>query len=300
MKIVYNIAIVLLTITGEICTVNAQKYLTGELSGSYPAGEYIVSGNIHVLPKTKLSFDPGSILRFENYTGIVVRGELICNGTSLKPIVFTSSRDIPSTRTMPEAFDWNGINVTSESNGITLENCLVAYSTFGLNIESIATPVSIKEVKFNNNGSASLTREKKMMPVTENLGISFVWPEIRSTPSASDSATKDSSGTDRPGQNTKKAAKKAGDKKVYAQPKNAWVRPVRITMGSAAAAGGIIWISGLLQSSNYKHQRDAVYTPFTPDWNSADKNYKNWGNIQNIGLGLFCIGAIGFSVTFVF
>lgn len=279
-------------------TALAQKYLTGELSGNYPAGEYIVSGNIHVLPKTTLTFDPGSTLRFENYTGIVVRGELICKGTSLKPVVFSSSRDVPSTRTMPEAFDWNGIKVTSEADGITLENCVISYSTFGLNIESNATPVSIKEVKFNNNGSASLTREKRMLPVTENMGISFIWPEIQKSKVVSDSIPSDTSPKVLP---TKKQKKPAQNKKEYAKPKGAWIQPMRISFGSAAAVGGIMWLSGYLQSTKYKNQRDgSVYIVQSPDWYTADKNYRNWGTVQNIGAAIFGIGAVGFTATFLF
>lgn len=304
MKILFTLAVILLALSGAISVINAQKYLTGELSGNYPADEYIVSGNIHVLPKTRLTFDPGCILRFENYTGIVVRGELICLGSSLKPVVFTSSRDIPSTRTMPEAFDWNGIKVTSESDGITLENCVIAYSTFGLNIESNATPVSIKEIKFNNNGSASLTREKKMMPVTENQGVSFVWPEIQQVKAMPDTMEKDSAAAPQPNKKTKKTAKKE-----YAKPKGAWKQPVRITFGSTAAVGGILWLSGYLQSGKYLNQREHVYDHFVkgtttnvvdPNWKNADKNYRNWVNIQNLGIGLFSVGAIGFSVTFFF
>jgi hypothetical protein len=296
LKILFTIAVTQLAIAGGISSVDAQKYLTGELSGVYPAGEYIVSGNIHVLPETTLSFDPGCVLRFENYTGIVVRGELICKGSAVHPVVFTSSRNVPSSRTMPEAFDWNGIKVTSESDGITFENCVIAYSTFGLNIESNATPVSIKDIKFNNNGSASLTREKKMMPVTDDRGISFVWPEIRQTGTMSDTGENDRSAGPPP---PTKKTKKVHLKKEYAKPKGAWIQPVRIAFGSAAAVGGVAWLSGYLQSGKYKHQR-TLEIPLTGDWHSADNNYKKWVTIQNIGAGLFCFGALGFSVTFFF
>jgi hypothetical protein len=298
LKIVPGIVTLLLIAGGGIFPVSAQKYLTGELSGTFPAGEYVVSGNIHVLPKTRLSFEPGCTLRFENYTGIVVRGELVCAGTVSKPIVFTSSRDVPSSRTMPEAFDWNGIKVTSESDGVTFENCLIAYSTFGLNIESNATPVSIKEIKFNNNGSASLTREKKMMPVTDNMAISFVWPEIQTTPAAADTAAKDSSSKSGSVRKTKKA-KKSISKGEIAKPRFAWKQPVRITMGSAAVVGGAMWVSGFILSENYLHQRNTG-KPYSDNWNYADKSYKTWGTVQNIGAGLFAVGAIGFTVTFLF
>lgn len=306
LKILFVFAASLFVLSGELSTICAQKYLTGELSGSYPAGEYIVSGNIHVLPRTRLSFDPGSILRFENYTGIVVRGELVCIGTSLKPVVFTSSRDVPSSHTMPEAFDWNGIKVTSEASGITFENCVVSYSTFGLNIESNETPVSIKAITFNNNGSASLTREKKMMPVTDNLGVSFVWPEILPPATISDTSSKDSSVINQKIHEKKKHKGKTAGKIQAAKPKFEWKPVLRITTGSAAAIGGIVWICGYELSSKYGHQQKVVYHHYladnveNPDWLAADKNYKKWLTVQNLGIGLFCAGTIGFSVTFLF
>lgn len=299
MKNLFTLAVTLLAICGAINTALAQKYLTGELSGNYPAGEYIVSGNIHVLPKTTLTFDPGSTLRFENYTGIVVRGELICKGTSLKPVVFSSSRDVPSTRTMPEAFDWNGIKVTSEADAITLENCVISYSTFGLNIESNATPVSIKEVKFNNNGSASLTREKRMLPVTENMGISFIWPEIQKSKVVSDTIPADTSPKVLSTKKTKKPAKKIQHKKEYAKPKGAWIQPARISFGSAAAVGGIMWATGFIASGQNLKITQNTNTP-DKERQAADGRLKNWLLVQNIGAGLFGVGAIGFSVTFLF
>lgn len=299
LKILSAITLSLLVASGGVFPVCAQKYLTGELSGTYPAGEYVVSGNIHVLPKTQLTFEPGCTLRFENYTGIVVRGELTCRGTSEKPVVFTSSRDVPSSRTMPEAFDWNGIKVTSESDGITLEHCIVAYSTFGLNIESNGTPVTIKEIKFNNNGSASLTRERKMMPVTDNMAISFVWPEMQAAAMVTDSVKKDSVPADRTVNKTRKNAKKTDMKKERAKPRLEWKAPVRITLGSAAAVGGIMWVTGYAISKKSMNDRNSG-VPFTPEWNRADKNFKNWVTVQNIGAGLFAIGAVGFSVTFLF
>jgi hypothetical protein len=79
---------------------------------------------------------------------------------------------------MPEAYDWNGIKITFEADTVSLEHCTIAYSTFGLNIESNATQVSLKNIAFIHSGSASLTRGKKLVPVQETTPVSFAWPEI--------------------------------------------------------------------------------------------------------------------------
>lgn len=308
MKISFIITATLLAASGGISAVHAQRYLTGELSGSYPSGEYIVTGNIHVLPKAKLSFEPGCLLRFESYTGIVVRGELICRGTAQKPVVFTSSRDVPSARTMPEAFDWIGIKVTSEAAGMTLENCVISYSSFGLNIESNATPVSLKEIKFSNNGSASLTREKKMMAVTDNRGISFVWPEMQAgTPESLLSTESDGAHTTVKTDDKQAAAKKNSVKKAVAPPP-AWVKPVRIGTAGTAALGGALWVIGVVQAGHYREILDADERLASNDpekmkiieRDDIERSFSTWAMVGNTGIGLFGIGAAGFAVTFFF
>ena len=257
----------------------AQKYLTGELSGKYPAGEYFVSGNIYVLPKTTLAFAAGSKLLFDNFTGIVVRGALVCKGTPGQPILFTSSiKDIPDAGTAAKPFDWNGIKVTAEASGITLEHCVVAYSTYGLNIESNITPVTITNVVLHDNGSASFSRGKKMMQVNENIPFSFNWPET-ATPAFD-----------------KNAVKEAGKKDL--RPKPAWKKTVRIAGISAAIAGGALWLTGYLRAEHYNSLIKpgtpiAMYKEYKDSWNS-------WVSVRNIGIGLSGLGAAGFAVTFVF
>ena len=272
----------------------AQRYLTGELSGTYPAGEYTITGNVHILPRTTLKFEPGSILRFENYTGFVVRGELICKGTQLKPITFTSARDIPSARNMPEAFDWNGIKVTSEASGITLENCTIAYSTFGLNIVSNATPVAIKDVTFHHNGQASLSRERKIMAIEESMAISFAWPEMGNGSSTTQITTVE------PTPDTQHVDKKKPKKiEVYKPPKPKWIMPVRIASGVAAGAGGIWAIVAEIQRINYSSKTTDPSIPLQERRDYGDK-IPGVELQRNIGIGLCCIGCAGFVITFFF
>jgi hypothetical protein len=257
----------------------AQKHLTGELSGNYPAGDYIVSGNICVLPKATLSFAAGSTLRFDNFTGIVVRGALVCKGTPGQPVLFTSSeKDVPDAGTAAKPFDWNGIKVTAEAATITLEHCAIAYSTYGLDIESGTTPMTIKNVIFHDNGSASFTRGKKMMQVNENIPLSFNWPETSMAAA---------------GKNTVKEAEKKD-----LRPKPAWKKTVRIAGISAAIAGGALWLTGYLRAEHY----NSLIKPGTTigQFNEYKDSWNSWVSVRNIGIGLSCLGATGLAVTFVF
>ncbi|MGA2506856.1 MAG: hypothetical protein ABSF80_05195 [Chitinispirillaceae bacterium] len=281
MKHVLPSVLLIIFAGGPLTGVLAQKYLTGELSGNYPAAEYSISGNVFVLPKTTLSFAPGSVLRFENFTGILVRGALVCKGTQQQPVVFTSSRDVPGgPGNAANAFDWNGIKVTAEAFGITLEHCIVAYSTYGLTLESNTTPVALKEITFHHNGSASFSREKRMLPVTENAPLSFNWPELPRAKTEGKKPAKQNAGN--------------ADK-----PQAAWKKTVRTAGAGAALAGGALWLTGHLCAEHYNNLMMKPGTPL-----AVANGYKNsrdgWITAGNIGIGLLAAGAAAFTVTFVF
>ena len=95
-------------------------YLTGELNGNLSGRNYVVTGNIYVLPHDTLSIAPGSRIRFESFTVIVVRGAFLCNGTAREPVLLTSVRDSLEGKP-PQPFDWNGVfgvSRSSESIGV--------------------------------------------------------------------------------------------------------------------------------------------------------------------------------------
>jgi hypothetical protein len=270
-------------------TASGQRYLTGELSGVYPADDYIITGNIHVLPRTSLRFEPGTTLRFENFTGIVVRGKLICKGTILRPIRFTSSRDILSSPIMPESFDWNGIKITPEASMVCLEFCTISYSTTGVEIALKTTPVILKEVTFHHNGSNALIREREQIPADENVPVSYQW-----LPSTDDSSALDDSVVV-PTPNAP-SVKKAHAKP--ARPPIQWKKPVLCATGGLTIAGGLF--SGAAYGLAYKYSRDYRHEK-DPDLKRplADKR-DNWLNASAIGLAVTCVSAVGFTLTYIF
>jgi hypothetical protein len=157
--------------------------------------------------------------------------------------------------------------VTPEASGIRLEYCAVAYSTFGLDIESAATPVSLREVVFRHSGTASITRERRTLSLRENLPVSFAWPETAA-------ATQ--------------PAKPA-----------AWKGPVRITGAVAAVAGGALWLTGHLRAEHFNSLMIRPGTPLTTG-NDYKDTRDSWVTVRNLGIGLFGLVAAGFVVTFVF
>jgi hypothetical protein len=271
-------------------SVYSERYITGELSGVYPADEYVITGNIYVLPRTTLRFDPGSTLRFENFTGMIVRGELICKGTILRPIRFTSSRDIPSSRIMPEAFDWNGIKVMPEAINICLEFCSITYSTAGLEIASNTTPVILNEVTFSHNGSASLTREREMITLEDNVPVSFRWPLEQEKDNMTGRHEDD------------RVADKT--KSVSTVQKSHDSKPIELKKPVMYASGGLTFVCGLAAAASYGlawyYDRKYDKAPPGSDFKSLKANRDHALLGSGIALAVASIGAVAFTVTYVF
>jgi hypothetical protein len=272
--------------SGPAC---AQRYLTGELSGIYPAGDYVVTGNIHVLPRTSLRFEPGSTLRFENFTGMIVRGELICNGTILRPIRFTSSRDNPSSKSMPEPFDWNGIKITAEAMNVSMAFCTISYSTYGLEIESKATPIIIEEVTFHTNGSASLTREREMVHVDEKVAATFRWMPVmepgESGPLATEPPEKIQA-NDRP-------------QKEKKQPSINWRRTCLYVSGGVGTAG-VLLAAGAYGMAYYYDRRYWADGTESSEQEAMRTKRDDCLFISYIGIAAATIGAVGCTLTLIF
>ena len=63
----------------------------------YPDVHYIVTQKLLVPSGVTLTIKPGTVLRFKGNTGFVNEGNLICEGTPGKPIVFTTAEHLSST-----------------------------------------------------------------------------------------------------------------------------------------------------------------------------------------------------------
>jgi hypothetical protein len=271
-------------------TAFSQRYITGELSGVYPADDYVVTGNIHVLPHSSLRFEPGTTLRFENFTGIIVRGELICKGTILRPILFTSSRDIPRSPITPEAFDWNGLKITQEASMVCIEFSTISYSTTGIEIASKATPVILKEVTFHHNGSNALIREREQIHTDENAPVSFQWlPSPVQTSSLSDSLAALS--------HAKGGAASAESSKP-ARPPIHWRQPVLYATGGLTIAGGLF--TGAAYGLAWKYGRDYHDEEFPNRKPPLAHKRDDWLTASAAGLAVTCISAVGFTLTYIF
>lgn len=256
---------------------------SGEQDGYFEPGQYVAIGAITVKRGKTLTFAPGCVVRFRQYTGIIVEGTLKCIGWPSQPIVFTSdnNRLAPpnTTSKAPAPFDWNGIQVADSTASLELECVRIAYSTYGLDIKSAASKVRLKGVVFSENGRGGMTIEEKQLGVIDNEQFSFVQPEqAKQAPAETNSA---------PVPKVNKPQQK----------KMTWRTPVRLSLGVISAAGVALGIYENMQGEKYfKPSQD----PNNKNANSDLDKTEKAKNLRNICYGVAIAAACGFTLTFFF
>jgi len=164
------LGLLLLTWSG-IRTVAAQSFT--ELSGDLPAvvtaaaSPYLVIADIFVPSGKTVHIEPGTVLLFNNFTGLQVQGVLTAKGTPLRPIVFTSSNDrtYAATDTLnPTPYDWNGIYIQKDGMGTVMEHFKVSYAVKGLVSETKF--INLSNGMFRENGRSHCIIEGVEQQVT--------------------------------------------------------------------------------------------------------------------------------------
>jgi hypothetical protein len=154
----------------------AEIPLSGEQDGLLETNEYLVTGLVAVKRGKTLSFAPGSVVRFKQYGGIVVEGTLKCAGTRPMPLVFTSCNQRspgPDVKDAAAPFDWNGILAVDSLSSIDIENALIKFSTFGLDIRSLLANIRLKNVVFDDNGKGNVIVAGKQLDVKDKEPFSY-------------------------------------------------------------------------------------------------------------------------------
>lgn len=151
--------------------------LSGSLGGMIltPEGNpYLVREDIVIPSGKKTTIREGCIILFQPYTGIIVNGSLVVEGTAVNPVVFTSVNDtVYGTQKgkNPEPFDWNGILLEQRARNVRLSHFILTYSVYG--IKSQIDDVIILQGIFANNGQYHFTIRDVIKPLTEALPYSY-------------------------------------------------------------------------------------------------------------------------------
>jgi hypothetical protein len=99
---------------------------------------YLVEGALVVLPKAKLTIEPGTVIWFRKL-GLIVKGELQINGTEAEPVRFSS---LGST-------NWKGIFFDKSRKANNIQYCQISNAEYGL--RASAATINLKNCIFQNN-----------------------------------------------------------------------------------------------------------------------------------------------------
>ena len=264
----------------------SQTPLSGELSGVYKQGEYVISGTVYVLPSNTLTFLPGTKIFFDKFSDLTVEGSLVCEGTKDSIILFESKSVL--TPRMPETMDWNGITCSEKSERVSLAYCTIAHSVYGLKIDVSQTSVSLDHVVFKDNGTSSLSRDGKPIFTPDSVPVSFDCKQG----TANCILIKDTS------EAGGKLLKQTRPPLASVKKQHTWRLPVRISLGAVGLIGAGLWLYGHSEAEKYNDR----YTSDSNGQQAASDRKKRDEAVVLRTLGIIaCItGLAGCGVTLLF
>jgi hypothetical protein len=170
--------VVLALILLSVASIRAEerRFLSGGVSGVLPSGEYIVKSAITVRQGEALTLSAGTVLCFEQFTGIEVFGELSIEGIPAAPVVLTSVSD---TGGAAQGFDWNGVDAVGASAVIRMRHARVGNSVYGVKVREFSASAEFEQVIFWNNGYASLMRGGQEIPLAVGEPFSAQWNVVQ-------------------------------------------------------------------------------------------------------------------------
>jgi len=167
----------LLLLLGICSSVFAATSLSGSIGGvtfSASGNPFIVKDNLTILKDKEVIIEKGCIFLFDSFSGLVIDGTLLVEGTNEDPVVFTSINDTiynKKTNIIANPFDWNGILITQNAEKVKLSNFQLKYSVYGL--KSQKETLQISHGSFAHNGQFHFTVKDEIVPVTESIPVNF-------------------------------------------------------------------------------------------------------------------------------
>ncbi len=212
----------------------------GDMTLDTTGNPFKVIDNIVVPAGKTLKIKEGAILLFKPFTGLIVEGSLIVEGTLEKPVIFTTENDAkynPVSTQAANAFDWNGILITPKAGSVKLSNFVLEYSVYG--VKSQKVEFIITNGTFSNNGQFHVTVNDAVKNVIDDMPFAY-----GKTPEENLDSEKMHTKTQKP-------AKPAATSGVHAS----WRKPTGICLGvvglSAIGAGGYFYYLSTNYASKY-------------------------------------------------
>jgi hypothetical protein len=160
-----------------LCTAIAQTPLSGsieKLTLTADKSPYVIEDNLTIKETGRITIGKGCVLLFKPFTGIIVDGSIIAEGTLAEPVVFTTINDNKFNKeygVLPNPFDWNGILINARAKNVRLGNFILAYSVYG--IRSLKEELVITNGSFRNNGQFHMTVNDKIQPISDGISYSY-------------------------------------------------------------------------------------------------------------------------------
>ncbi len=164
------------TIGGE----RSMRTLPSELSKDTvlgpEGGPYLVDDALVVLPGVKLVLQPGTVIRFTEL-GLIIRGELVVNGTPEKPVLFRGAGPSP----------WKGIFIDRSKAKAAFSFCEISGATYG--IRALDTFLALKSCRLEGNAWAVVSEggiveiERSLIKGSGKVGVSVKGGTLRVTDS---------------------------------------------------------------------------------------------------------------------
>jgi hypothetical protein len=155
----------------------AQTTLTGKIGDKTidkSGSPFIVTDNIIVPEGKTLTIKEGSVLLFKSFTGLIIEGSLVVEGSLDKPVRFTTENDCAynsNSKQLPNPFDWNGILITKKAKFVKLSNFVLEYSVYG--VRSQKEEFIICNGTFTRNGQFHVTVNDAIKNVVDDIPYNF-------------------------------------------------------------------------------------------------------------------------------
>jgi hypothetical protein len=287
-------AIALLLAFG-VMTLHAETRLSGEIHSSTldaSGNPYIVDKDISVPAGKQLTLKEGCVFLFNGFTGLSVLGDVSVEGSSDRPVIFTSINDgdfNPKSTQLPNPFDWNGIIVTRESGSVHMQNFQLRYSVYG--IKSQNTMMTIQNGVFRQNGQFHFTMDDKIQYVQDNIPYSYNIGSSGEKPAAGEVPAK-----------AKKTNKSApSNTRNIIRYSSLGVGVIGLVLGTVYAVQANKVNNRMTEISNIinnDHSQLGKYSSeYQTDYNTTLPNDKL---LTGIFFGIGGVGVAGFVLTFVF
>jgi len=140
---------------------------------------YVIDTSLTVTPNANLTILPGTIIKFTNGGELNIKGTLRGKGTTDLPIVFTSFRDDnyggdtnrDNSLSKPKKGDWIGLKFMYPSKGNILDNVLINYASYSIEVDSSDITLTNSTVKNNSSTSSAVNLKSSTAKITGNMII---------------------------------------------------------------------------------------------------------------------------------